>query len=86
MSLLGSGVVGSGICILSRYPICDVMFHRWSLNGYVHKIHHADWFGGKGVGLCKIKICNMNINIYIPHVRLYNALFFVINACNSFIT
>ncbi|XP_011331930.1 putative neutral sphingomyelinase isoform X2 [Ooceraea biroi] len=51
-----SGVVGSGICVLSRYPICDVMFHRWPLNGYVHKIHHGDWFGGKGVGLCKIKL------------------------------
>lgn len=72
---LGSGVVGSGICILSRYPIYDVMFHKWPLNGYVHKIHHGDWFGGKGVGLCKIKILSMNINVYTAHVRLFNALF-----------
>lgn len=50
------------------------MFHKWSLNGYVHKIHHGDWFGGKGVGLCKIKIHNININIYTAHVRLPNAL------------
>ncbi|GAB1864971.1 sphingomyelin phosphodiesterase [Camponotus japonicus] len=64
-----SGVVGSGICILSRYPIYDVMFHKWPLNGYVHKIHHGDWFGGKGVGLCKIKILNMNINVYTAHLH-----------------
>ncbi|KAL6258621.1 hypothetical protein P5V15_010574 [Pogonomyrmex californicus] len=64
-----SGVFGSGICILSRYPIHDVMFHKWPLNGYVHKIHHGDWFGGKGVGLCKIKIRNMNINVYITHLH-----------------
>lgn len=51
------------------------MFHKWPLNGYVHKIHHGDWFGGKGVGLCKIKVRNMNINVYIAHVRLSNALF-----------
>ncbi|EFN68152.1 Putative neutral sphingomyelinase [Camponotus floridanus] len=64
-----SGVVGSGVCILSRYPIYDVMFHKWPLNGYVHKIHHGDWFGGKGVGLCKIKILNMNINVYTAHLH-----------------
>ncbi|XP_012055977.1 PREDICTED: putative neutral sphingomyelinase [Atta cephalotes] len=64
-----SGVLGSGICILSRYPIHDVMFHKWPLNGYVHKIHHGDWFGGKGVGLCKIKVFHMYINVYITHLH-----------------
>lgn len=64
-----SGVLGSGVCILSRFPIQDVMFHKWPLNGYVHKIHHGDWFGGKGVGLCRLKIHNMNVNIYIAHLH-----------------
>lgn len=54
--------------MLSRFPIQDVIFHKWPLNGYVHKIHHGDWFGGKGVGLCKIKFQNMNVNIYLAHV------------------
>lgn len=44
------------------------MFHRWSVNGYVHKIHHGDWFGGKGVGLCKVRVQNMDVNVYIAHV------------------
>ncbi|XP_032671814.1 putative neutral sphingomyelinase [Odontomachus brunneus] len=64
-----SGVFGSGVCVLSRYPIHEVMFHKWPLNGYVHKIHHGDWFGGKGVGLCKIKIRNMNVNVYNVHLH-----------------
>ncbi|XP_051176824.1 putative neutral sphingomyelinase isoform X2 [Leptopilina boulardi] len=64
-----SGVVGSGVCVFSRYPILDVMFHRWSVNGYVHKIHHGDWFGGKGVGLCKVRVQNMDINVYIAHLH-----------------
>lgn len=64
-----SGVLGSGICILSRYPIKDVMYHQWPLNGYVHKIHHGDWFGGKGIGLCKLKIQDMNVNVYITHLH-----------------
>ncbi|XP_076249787.1 neutral sphingomyelinase isoform X2 [Calliopsis andreniformis] len=70
-----SGVLGSGICVLSRYPILDVMFHKWPLNGYVHKIHHGDWFGGKGIGLCKLRIQDMNVNVYIAHLHAeYNRL------------
>ncbi|KAK2586499.1 hypothetical protein KPH14_011397 [Odynerus spinipes] len=64
-----SGVLGSGICIFSKYPIEDVMFHRWPLNGYFHKIHHGDWFGGKGIGLCRVKVKDMNINIYAVHLH-----------------
>ncbi|OXU23225.1 hypothetical protein TSAR_014811 [Trichomalopsis sarcophagae] len=64
-----SGVVGSGICIFSRYCIGDVMFHKWPLNGYVHKIHHGDWFGGKGVGLCRIQAQNVHINVYVAHLH-----------------
>lgn len=63
-----SGVVGSGVCLLSRYPIEDVIFHKWPLNGYVHKIHHGDWFGGKGVGLCRIQIKDALVNVYVAHV------------------
>jgi sphingomyelin phosphodiesterase 2 len=52
------------------------MFHKWPLNGYVHKIHHGDWFGGKGVGLCKIKVKNININIYVAHVCIFTTINF----------
>nr|XP_033321070.1 putative neutral sphingomyelinase isoform X1 [Megalopta genalis] len=64
-----NGVLGSGICVLSKYRIEDVMFHKWPLNGYVHKIHHGDWFGGKGVGLCRLKIHDMNVNVYTAHLH-----------------
>jgi sphingomyelin phosphodiesterase 2 len=65
-----SGVVGSGLCIFSRHKILNSFFHHWSVNGYVHKIQHGDWFGGKGVGLCKIKVDNHIINFYIAHVSI----------------
>ncbi|XP_058789340.1 putative neutral sphingomyelinase [Phymastichus coffea] len=64
-----SGVVGSGVCIYSRYAIEDVMFHKWPLNGYVHKVQHGDWFGGKGVGLCRLNVQNYNVNIYVAHLH-----------------
>lgn len=64
-----SGVTGSGLCIFSRWPIEDIMFHQWPVNGYVHKIFHGDWFGGKGVGLCHISTNGIHINIYTTHLH-----------------
>ncbi|XP_044255447.1 putative neutral sphingomyelinase [Tribolium madens] len=64
-----SGVTGSGVCILSRHPMEDIFFHQWPVNGYIHKIHHGDWFGGKGVGLCKLKVNNYTVNVYSAHLH-----------------
>lgn len=44
-------------------------FHHWSVNGYVQKIQHGDWYGGKGVGLCKIKVGEQTVNFYIAHLH-----------------
>ncbi|KAJ0179484.1 hypothetical protein K1T71_005196 [Dendrolimus kikuchii] len=64
-----SGVLGSGLCVFSKWVIQDVFFHQWPLNGYIHKIHHGDWFGGKGVGLCRIKCGDRLVNIYCTHLH-----------------
>lgn len=64
-----SGVTGSGLCIISRWPFEAIMFHQWSLNGYIHKIFHGDWFGGKGIGLCRIITQGFHINIYTTHLH-----------------
>ncbi|XP_004927793.1 putative neutral sphingomyelinase isoform X2 [Bombyx mori] len=64
-----SGVLGSGLCVFSKWVIQDVFFHQWPLNGYIHKIHHGDWFGGKGVGLCRIKFGERLINVYCTHLH-----------------
>ena len=62
------GIFGSGLCLFSKFPIIDVFFYQWPLNGYVHKIQHADWFGGKGIGLCQLLVDEFKINVYIAHV------------------
>lgn len=66
-----SGVIGAGIAILSRWRIVDTFFHPWSVNGYMHKIHHGDWWGGKGVGACTVDKDGYRINLYVAHVRLF---------------
>lgn len=68
-----SGVIGSGLCILSKGKIVDSLFQVWPLNGYVHKIQHGDWFGGKGVGMCRIHYLGLQINLYTAHLHaVYN--------------
>ena len=61
-------MVGSGLALLSKYPIVSALFHTWSVNGYVHRIQHGDWFGGKGVGFAKIAVNDQLVNVYAAHV------------------
>ncbi|KAF9913417.1 phospholipase C type enzyme [Lobosporangium transversale] len=42
-----SGVLGSGLVILSRFPIVNTTMRRFALNGDPFKFYHGDWFVGK---------------------------------------
>ncbi|KAH8301202.1 hypothetical protein KR018_007507 [Drosophila ironensis] len=64
-----SGVMGAGLLVLSKYPILGTLFHAWSVNGYFHRIQHADWFGGKGVGLCRILVEGQMVHLYNAHLH-----------------
>jgi len=61
-------MLGSGMCIMSRYPIIDVHYHSFMLNGYLHMFWHGDWFGGKGIGLCRINVKGFIVDVYTTHV------------------
>ncbi|NWI94916.1 NSMA phosphodiesterase, partial [Pitta sordida] len=50
-----SGVIGSGLCVFSRFPILDTLLYQYSLNGYPYMLHHGDWFGGKSAGSLGVK-------------------------------
>ena len=65
---LCSGTIGSGVCVFSKLVIEDSFYHLFPLNGYFHKIQHGDWFGGKGLGMCRVSIQGISINIYCTHV------------------
>ncbi|NXC10560.1 NSMA phosphodiesterase, partial [Orthonyx spaldingii] len=46
-----SGIIGSGLCVFSRFPILDTLLYQYSLNGYPYMLQHGDWFCGKSVGV-----------------------------------
>lgn len=64
-----SGVVGSGVCILSKWPIIDIIAFKYNLNGYAHKFYHGDWFGGKVVGMVKVQHKDLIANLYVTHLH-----------------
>ncbi|KAF9355544.1 hypothetical protein BGX26_006420 [Mortierella sp. AD094] len=44
-----SGILGSGLVILSKYPIVSTTMRRFALNGDPFKFYHGDWYVGKCV-------------------------------------
>lgn len=62
-----SGVMGSGLLTLSRYPIIDADFYRYRLGGTVETIWHGDYIAGKGVGLTRIQTPAGTVDVYNTH-------------------
>ncbi|KAF7669920.1 hypothetical protein LDENG_00110610 [Lucifuga dentata] len=64
-----SGVIGSGLAILSKHRIHDAFLYRYSLNGYPYMAHHGDWFGGKAVGMAILNIGGLMTHVYVTHLH-----------------
>jgi endonuclease/exonuclease/phosphatase family metal-dependent hydrolase len=63
-----SGLMGSGLMLLSRFPIVDVGFHRYSLNGLPLKIPEVDYYGGKGIGYACLDTPHGEIAVFNTHI------------------
>ncbi|GFR41930.1 hypothetical protein Agub_g2723, partial [Astrephomene gubernaculifera] len=50
-----SGVFGSGLLTLSRYPIIDTMFHQYSCAGDPLALSCGDFLAAKGVGWVRLR-------------------------------
>uniref|UniRef100_A0A914HW23 sphingomyelin phosphodiesterase n=1 Tax=Globodera rostochiensis TaxID=31243 RepID=A0A914HW23_GLORO len=64
-----SGFTGSGTCVISKHPIVSTLLHRYSLNGFPHHVHRADWFGGKIVGMVEIMVEQYRVAFYTTHLH-----------------
>lgn len=51
-----SGIFGSGLAILSKWPIEESSMFRYPLNGRPTAFFRGDWFVGKGVACARIKM------------------------------
>ena len=67
-SLSYRGIIGTGICIFSRYPILQTFMYPYAVSGYPYAVAHGDWFGGKGACFALIDHPIMKIHFFTSHV------------------
>lgn len=60
---------GTGLFVISKYPIVDSGFHHFSLTGgNAFYLHEADYVASKGVGLVRIKTPRGLVDCYLTHL------------------
>eukprot|EP00474_Spongospora_subterranea_P001511 CRZ01969.1 hypothetical protein [Spongospora subterranea] len=63
------GSHGTGLLILSKLPIDDVIWKRFLVNGKPYKLHHSDYLAGRGVGLLRLSSPCGPIDFYVTHLH-----------------
>ncbi|KNC51333.1 sphingomyelin phosphodiesterase 2 [Thecamonas trahens ATCC 50062] len=68
------GQHGTGLMIISRWPIVDVAYHRFSVTGRPYAFHQADYYGAKGIGWVRVASPHGLIDVFDTHlVAQYSA-------------
>lgn len=67
--LFSKNYSGTGLLVVSKYPIIETIYKKYSINGKPHKILHSDYMIDKGIGLCYIQFNNIIINLYVTHLH-----------------
>lgn len=62
-----SGVLGSGLFILSQYAIVDAAFLRFRLGGRSEDVTHGDYYVGKGIGMVRLDTPDGLLDVYNLH-------------------
>ncbi len=62
-----SGLIGSGLMIISRYPIVDAGFYRFRLTGRPERILEADFYAGKGIGFVRLQTPAGVLDVFDTH-------------------
>lgn len=64
-----SASVGSGLLILSAYPINEHFFFRYTQGGYWYEVWRGDWWAGKGVALARIELPQGYVDFFDTHAH-----------------
>ena len=67
-----SSLVGScGLIILSQWPLMNVHFYQFRLQGHPLMFWHGDWFAKKGVAYARIKLKDASITLNVFNMHLH---------------
>ena len=66
-----SGVFGSGLAILSRFPIVESTMHMYTLNGRPTAFFRGDWYVGKGIACATLDTGGGHlVEVFCTHVSI----------------
>ncbi len=60
--------LGSGLAIVSKHPIVEVAFHKFTLNGSPIRVLDGDWFVGKGVAYAQLQHPRGRLDLFTTHL------------------
>ncbi|CAI5707956.1 hypothetical protein KXD40_005014 [Peronospora effusa] len=70
---MGVESFGTGLLVLSKFPISCALYHSFGLSGGPYALHESDFVGNKGVGLLRIETPSGQIDVYVTHLLVnYN--------------
>lgn len=76
-----SGIIGSGLCIYSRYSILAVYSHEFNVTGGIKDIADGEVFAGKGVLACLIRTPSGHVTVFNTHVS--KEYHYILLTCNN---
>ena len=62
------GQVGTGLLVVSRYPIERALYRRFTVTGKVFMLHEADYLGAKGCGLVRVATPAGPVDVVTTHL------------------
>jgi sphingomyelin phosphodiesterase 2 len=62
-----SGLLGSGLFVATRFPIENVSFLRFRLNGHPQDLRRLDYYGRKGIGRLRLRTPYGPLDVYNTH-------------------
>ncbi|ETK82784.1 hypothetical protein F441_12157 [Phytophthora nicotianae CJ01A1] len=65
---MGADSFGTGLLILSKFPISNALYHSFSLSGRPYALHESDFVANKGVGLLRVETPAGQIDVYVTHL------------------
>ncbi len=66
-----SATGGSGLFLMSAFPIKEAYFHRYTQSNPWYKFWEGDWWAGKGVGMVRVELPDNGgyLDFYNTHVQ-----------------
>ncbi|KAK1940554.1 Sphingomyelin phosphodiesterase 2 [Phytophthora citrophthora] len=65
---MGADSFGTGLLVLSKFPISSALYHSFSLSGRPYALHESDFIANKGVGLLRVETPAGQIDVYVTHL------------------